>query len=106
MHIFPYSKRAGTRAAKMSDQIIKAEKEARVRRASEVAKETRTRYLQSLLGKTVSVLFEEEENGAWRGHSKEYILVEVKSETSLKNQVLDVEILEILGNESLIGRVI
>lgn len=106
MHIFPYSKRAGTRAAKMPDQIMKAEKEARVKRASEVAKKTRAKFLQSLIGKTVSVLFEEEENGLWRGHSMEYILVEAESNDSLKNQVCDVEILKNSENEFLIGRVI
>lgn len=106
MHIFPYSKRAGTRAAKMEGQILKAEKEARVKRASEVAKRSRAKYLQTLVGKTVSVLFEEAENGMWRGHSKEYILVEAESETALKNQVLDVEIIAISEHESLIGRMI
>ena len=106
MHIFPYSKRAGTRAAGMPNQVSKAEKEARVKRASAVAKESRESYLQSLVGQTVSVLFEEEENGVWRGHCKEYILVEVPSACILKNEVKAVEITAISKQETLIGRIV
>ncbi len=104
MHIFPYSIREGTRAAAMPEQVKKAVKEERAKRASRVAKTARQAYLSSFVGKTVSVLFEEEQNGMWRGHCKEYILVEVESEETLKNQVLDILVCSVRDAESLIGR--
>lgn len=106
MHIFPYSKRAGTRAAGFENQVKKAEKEARVKRASAVAKGSRAKYLAAFVGKTVSVLFEEEVNGVWRGHNKEYILVEAPSACTLKNEVKTVAITGVSEQETLIGRII
>ena len=69
MHIFPYSKRAGTPAAKMENQITKAEKTVRARRASEIAQQLQKDYLQSLSGTTQTVLFEEVCDGYWSGHA-------------------------------------
>ena len=106
MHIFPYSKRAGTRAAAMQDQVPKSVKEQRAKRAGAEAAKARDAYLQSLLGKTVSVLFEETQNGYWRGHCKEYILVEVESAQDLKNQVLETVITGITAGETLVGRIV
>ncbi len=106
MHIFPYSKRAGTRAASMPNQVPKCEKEARAKRASAVASEMRNRYLQSFVGKTVSVLFEEETDGVWQGHLREYLLCEVSHDSNLRNQIRDVTVVGVSERETLIGRMV
>ncbi|MBR5478597.1 MAG: tRNA (N(6)-L-threonylcarbamoyladenosine(37)-C(2))-methylthiotransferase MtaB [Clostridia bacterium] len=92
MHIFPYSKREGTPAAKMSDQIEKSIKEERAAFASAVEMRMRYVFWEKQVGKACSVLFEEVCDGMWQGHSENYIPVRVRSERDLKNQVMNVEI--------------
>ena len=85
MHIFPYSKRPGTPAAAMPDQVPKAVKEERARRAAEIAAGMERRYLEQW--KTAEVLFEEERGGLWRGHTTRYCEVRVRSGENLHNQL-------------------
>jgi len=102
MHIFPYSKRAGTPAATMTDQILKTVKDERVKIATAVAKDMRDAYMEKQIGKNCNVLFEEKQDGFWQGHSENYILIRVKSDEDLKNKVLTVKIKE-KGNDFLTG---
>ena len=92
MHIFPYSKREGTPAAKMQGQIEKSIKEERASFASAVEMRMRRAFWFKQVGKVCSVLFEELYDGMWQGHSENYIPVRVKSDLDLKNKVLNVEI--------------
>ena len=92
MHIFPYSKRPGTPAAAMKDQILNAEKEARAHRAGAVAAEMEKDYLSTFVGETVEVLFEENKNGRWRGYTTRYVEVTADSEENLHNQFRKVHI--------------
>ncbi len=80
MHIFPYSRREGTPGAKMPGQVLRAVKEERARRARSVAEELRRRYLEEQVGRTLSVLFEEEKDGLWRGHAPNYTEVTVSGQ--------------------------
>ncbi len=105
MHIFPYSKRAGTPAAKMQNQLTKAEKSARARRAADVAKRMENEYLQSLCGTVQSVLFEETCDGYLRGHARNYVRVYVKFDGELKNCVRDVKIC-VVYSDGLLGEVL
>ncbi|MBE6973241.1 MAG: tRNA (N(6)-L-threonylcarbamoyladenosine(37)-C(2))-methylthiotransferase MtaB [Ruminococcaceae bacterium] len=89
MHVFPYSKRPGTPAAKMPGQMLNAEKEERARRAAEIAAQMEQDYLAQFMGQPLPVLFEEEKDGFWHGHTPNYIPVAVKGE-NLHNQVRDV----------------
>ncbi len=73
VHAFPYSVRPGTKAAAMPDQLSRAEKEDRVRRAGEVIARLQRSYLESYLGRTLSVLFENDHGG----HSGNYCTVRV-----------------------------
>ena len=92
MHIFPYSRRAGTPAAAMPDQISTAEKERRASRASAVEQELRQNYQSQFVEKTLPVLFEQQDApGLWTGHTPNYILVSASGE-DLHNQILDVRI--------------
>ena len=75
MHIFPYSRRAGTPAAAMPDQVPNAVKEERAHRAGELARRLEGAYLEQWVGETLPVLFEEERDGLWRGHAPNYVEV-------------------------------
>ena len=92
MHIFPYSKRPGTPAAKLPGQVLNAVKEERAHRAAQIARTMQDTYLDRWVGETVPVLFEEEREGLWRGHTTRYCEVEVQSVQPLHNQLRQVQI--------------
>lgn len=103
MHIFPYSRRTGTPAAAMPDQVPNAVKEERAHRAGEVARELHRTWLEGWVGQTLPVLFEEEKDGLWRGHAPNYTEVFAPGE-GYHNVVKDVEIVEVF-QDGLKGRV-
>ena len=90
MHIFPYSKRPGTPAASMPNQVPRAVKEERAREAAEEAARMEHSYLEQW--DRVTVLFEEERDGLWRGHTTRYCEVRVPSGENLHNQLRQVQI--------------
>ena len=92
MHIFPYSKRPGTPAAAMKDQILNAEKEERAHRAGAVAAELSRAYLEQFVGDVEEVLFEEEKNGLWRGYTTRYVEVTAPCSENLHNRFRKVRI--------------
>ena len=96
MHIFPYSIRPGTPAAKMA-QVEKSVKEERAARAAAVAAEMHREYLLSCVGQTFEVLFEQEKAGRFMGHAKNYMPVSLEG-TDLHNKVLSVEITALHGD--------
>ena len=92
MHIFPYSRRPGTPAAKMPGQVPNATKEDRAHRAAEIAQSMEHAYLDSFVGQTVPVLFEEERDGVWLGHTTRYCQIGVTSTESHHNQLRQVRL--------------
>ena len=92
MHIFPYSKRPGTPAAKLPGQVLNAVKEERAHRAAQIARTMQDAYLDIWVGETVPVLFEEERDGLWRGHTTRYCEVTVQSAQPLHNQLRQVRL--------------
>ncbi len=96
MHIFPYSKRPGTPAASMPDQAPNAVKEARAKEAAELAAGMERRYLEQW--QRVEVLFEEEKDGLWWGHTTRYCRVGVRSEDNLHNRLRQVEVTGVEGS--------
>ena len=92
MHIFPYSKRPGTPAAKLPGQVLNAVKEERAHRAAQIARTMQDAYLDRWVGETVPVLFEEEREGLWRGHTTRYCEVTVPSAQPLHNQLRQVRL--------------
>ena len=104
MHIFPYSRRSGTPAAAMAGQCSNAVKEERAHRAGEVARGLRQAWLESWVGQTLPVLFEEEKDGLWRGHAPNYTEVFVSGQ-GLHNVIQDVKITGLHG-EGLLGELV
>ena len=104
MHIFPYSRRPGTPADKMPGQHDNATKEERSRAAIAVAEEMKQAYMENLIGKTLAVLFEEEEGEFWIGHAPNYMKLYAKGE-NLHNQVRNVTVTGIF-RDGLAGEIV
>ena len=91
VHVFPYSRRKGTPAASMPDQIEKAEKERRAAVAGETAAALHRAYLARQLGTEHDVLFEQTEKGYFTGHTMNYVKVYCDAE-NLRNEIRRVRI--------------
>ena len=103
MHIFPYSVRPGTPAAKMR-QNPNAVKEERAHRAAAVAAEMHRAYLEGCVGRVYPVLFEQPKNGRFSGHAPNYMEVLADGE-NLHNIVKNVQIIGIDG-DALLGELL
>ena len=80
MHVFKYSQRKGTVAAKMKGQVSGGVKEIRSKRLIELSNTNEREYLKSYVGKNVEVLFEEREGKYIKGHTANYIMVKYLNE--------------------------
>ena len=105
MHIFKYSKRTGTPAATMPNQVDGNIQEKRSNKLLELSMENQIRYNLSYVGKTVDVLFEEKNEDFWVGHTDNYMIVKVKTNENLENKIKSVQITD-TNNEELIGETI
>ncbi|MCR4587147.1 MAG: tRNA (N(6)-L-threonylcarbamoyladenosine(37)-C(2))-methylthiotransferase MtaB, partial [Lachnospiraceae bacterium] len=102
MHVFPYSRRAGTPADRMGDQLTKAVKEERVHRLIELRDQQSKAFRESYIGTKQPVLFEESKvidgHTYQMGHTKEYIEVACRTEEDLKGKILDGVLAEEMEN--------
>ena len=104
MHIFKYSQRKGTKAAVMQNQIPGDIKELRSRRLIELSNKNEFEINQKYIGKKVEVLFEEEKEGVFKGHTANYILVYCNDEKeNLSNKIQEVECIQNL-NEHILAK--
>ena len=103
VHVFPYSRRQGTRAASMPGQLSQAEKAARSQQAIRVCRALEQKDLEARVGQTYDVLFEQQEDGWFTGHIPEYCLVKARGQ-GLHNQILPVRITGLEGT-TLLGEV-
>ena len=90
MHIFKYSPRKGTKAAVMPNQINGDIKEERSKKLIELSDRNEIEHNKSYIGKNVEVLFEEEKDGMYKGHTQNYIMVYCQSKEKLDNKIIDV----------------
>lgn len=97
IHVFPYSKRQGTPAAAMPEQISEQVKHTRVKALSALQAEIRSTLLAEQIGKIVQVLFESYKNGLAVGHTPNFVEVACPFPTSLHNQTLSIRI---VGSDS------
>ncbi|MGN1372065.1 MAG: tRNA (N(6)-L-threonylcarbamoyladenosine(37)-C(2))-methylthiotransferase MtaB [Candidatus Coprovivens sp.] len=77
IHVFPYSKREGTKAAMMSGHISNEIKKNRARKLIEIDEDLQLSYNKKFVGKKVSVLIEEIVNGKSIGHTQNFLKVVV-----------------------------
>ena len=98
LHVFKYSPRRGTVAEKMPNQIDGNKKEERSNKLIELSNNTENKHNKNYIDKTVKVLFEEFEDGFFKGHTTNYMMVKVagveEQSDKFVNQILDVKIKE------------
>ena len=104
LHVFPYSIRPGTPAAKMA-QVPKAVKEERARRAIALGRELHGEYLAACIGKSYPVLFEQPSGNHFSGHAPNYMEVLVDTREDLHNRILPVRITGTEG-DALLGVIV
>ena len=105
IHIFPFSERQGTAAAKMEGKLTNDVKSQRVHILDGIAKNTRQIFLDSHIGKEVSVLFETEKDGKLHGYTPNYVEVIAEGPAELCNKISKVQIFS-SNEESVNGKII
>lgn len=98
VHVFAYSPRPGTTAAKLPDQIPAAVKARRSQEMTDVAAETRQLFLKAQIGTVAEVLFETAANNLWHGYTKNYTPVLTPYAGSLAGGVYSVSITGVDGD--------
>lgn len=107
MHIFKYSKRKGTKAAEMPNQISGEIQEERSKILLKLSNENQTEINKRYIGKYVNVLFEEDDGKYFKGHTTNYIMVKIPKEEvkeNLENVIKKAKIVN-MENEDLIGTI-
>ena len=107
MHIFKYSKRKGTVAAKMDNQIQEEVKAVRSDVLMELGEKMKEEYTDSFIGEIKEVLMEEETeiDGVkyMVGHTREYVRIAVVGDSGLGNKMADVKVKKRINNEILLA---
>ncbi len=108
-HIFKYSKRAGTIAASLPNQLTEKEKAERSDELEAMERCISSEFRRFYLGKTLPVLFEEEkefDNGKYMiGHTPEYVKVAVQTDTIKENTLADVKVTGFLKEDVMLGEI-
>ena len=105
-HLFKYSKRDGTKAEKMKEQVNGIIKKERLKDLEAIEDKNRNEFLEKQIGKTLSVLFEDKSDieGFKSGYSTNYLRVNVENPLLPSNEIYDVKITGI-ENDELIGEI-
>ena len=91
-HIFAYSRRTGTVAARAKNQVTNAEKRTRSQKMIAVTNESEAAFLKSQVGMVCSVLFETKRGNLNEGYTKNYTYVKVDTTDDLCGEIRDVRI--------------
>ena len=93
IHIFPYSRRAGTPAALRKDQVQDSVKTLRVQRLEALCQELHKEFVSAHKGLTGKVLFEStDRNGMMEGYTENYIRVTAPYDSAAINNIVEIEI--------------
>jgi len=98
IHVFPYSPRPGTEAARMPGQVDAKIKKQRSEEMLALAKESARNFQQRFLNRTMPVLWEKRDKGVWSGLTANYIKVYTRSSVDLTNQITPVRMMKIKGD--------
>lgn len=95
VHVFPYSRRPGTPAARMTEQVENSEKQRRAEILIDESEKIRTEFLNRQIGKVLEILPEENHGGEVRGYTANYTPVkaygELKTHGTIKVKITGVE---------------
>ena len=92
LHVFPYSPRKNTPAAKMKDQVNDQVKHQRVERLLELSKQLNYDFAMKQIDKTLKVLFEKRLGDYLIGHASDYLQVKVKTNENLIGEIVNITI--------------
>ena len=93
LHVFSYSERPGTQALKIDHVVSPEEKHQRSQRLLALSDEKTQAFYARHIGQTMSVLLEKSKGSTpMHGFTKNYIRIEVESDNSLDNQVVNVRL--------------
>ena len=91
IHVFPYSRRKGTKADLMENQIPETIKKERVKKILELSKELELDYMNKHLNKELEILVEKHEDGIIFGHTSNYIGIKAKGTEEDINKIIKVK---------------
>ena len=107
LHVFPYSKREGTKAASMKETLSNKDKTRRVNLLLSMQEPIRRNFLEEKIGKEVEVLIESEfehENKRYvLGHSKEYIKVALPYIEKARNMIIPAKLISFIKDDIILG---
>lgn len=93
LHVFPYSKRTGTPAARMDDQVDENVKNERVHRLIELSDQLAKAYASQFEGEVLEVIPEEQlENGLYEGYTDNYLKVHFPATDEMIGEIVKVKI--------------
>lgn len=92
LHVFPYSPRKNTPAAKMKNQVNDQVKHERANRLLQLSKELNHDFALKQIGKTLKVLFEKRDGDYLVGHAGDYLKVKVKTDANLIGEIVEVKV--------------
>lgn len=92
LHVFPYSPRKNTPAAKMANQVNDHLKHERTNQLLALSKELNRDFALKQIGKSLKVLFEKRDGDYLIGHASDYLKVKVKTEEDLIGEIVNIKI--------------
>lgn len=95
IHVFPYSRRKGTEADLMENQVPETIKKERVKKVMEISKQLEINYMKNFIGKELEFIPETKKDNYLIGHTGNYILVKLQSDLELKHESINVKISQI-----------
>ena len=105
MHVFTYSVREGTAAAKRTDHIAHDVAVKRYHNMSALAKELKEQYFRSSVGRTEKVLIQRRESEEYaNGLTPQYVPVRIYGSDAKKQNIITVQITEAVGSDFCIGK--
>jgi threonylcarbamoyladenosine tRNA methylthiotransferase MtaB len=93
-HVFKFSERKGTRAARMSDKVDARTANFRSETMRQISERKQKAFHERFLGRTLEVLFEQHQDGFWEGHTRNYICVRAQSDKDCANALVPVRLCE------------
>ncbi len=106
IHVFAYSPRQGTEAARMPNQVSDKIKKERSHKMLALARESAQNFRQRFLGKVMLVLWEQKSNGVWSGLTDNYIKVYTRSDKDLTNKLLPMKLVEAFNQDGVWGEMV
>ncbi|MMZ65107.1 Threonylcarbamoyladenosine tRNA methylthiotransferase MtaB [compost metagenome] len=105
MHVFPYSKRTGTPAARMEDQVDEEIKHARVQELIDLSEQMQLAYAEKFVGQVLDVIPERDEKGVWgegfvTGFSDNYLQIRFDGTPDLTGKMCRVKLTKADANTS------